>query len=147
MATVCRIKTPPVWYAYVGGNPVSRIDPYGLTEEQIADMLNLAVQTQTDLNVPSEISASYLFDCKGCGITNPLTKNITISGYYLNQLDCKGLKSLLEVIIHESIHRTRPQSDMIFRPFDHPDIYHEAARRVNEKNVMDKVKERCECQK
>lgn len=129
------------------GDPVNAIDPTGLTKEQIAEMLDLAIQTQQDLNVPDEISASYIFDCPGCGITNPITNNITISGYYLEQLDCKGLKSLARVIIHESIHRSRPRSDMILRPFEHPDIYDEADRRVNEKEVLDKINERCECQK
>ena len=133
-------------YGYVGGNPLSRIDPFGLTQQQIARMLLLAQQTQSDLEVPDQVSASYLFYCRGCGITNPLTKNITISGYYLNDLDCNGLKSLLRVIIHESIHRTRPRSDMILRPFYHPDIYNEAARRSFKKRVMNKLKESCECQ-
>jgi RHS repeat-associated protein/uncharacterized repeat protein (TIGR02543 family) len=134
-------------YAYVGGNPVNLIDPTGLTEEQIAEMLDLAIRTQKDLNVPDEISASYIFNCPGCGITNPITNNITISGYYLEQLDCKGLKSLARVIIYESIHRSKPRLDMILRPFEHQDIYDEADRRVNEKKVLDKINERCECQK
>lgn len=41
-------------------------------------------------------------------------------------------QQLLETIIHESIHRTNPRSDMLLRPFDHPDIYDEAERRRRE---------------
>ena len=110
-------------------------------------MLDLAGRTQSDLDVPDSISAAYWFNCRGCGITNPITKNITISGYYLDDLNCDELKDLLRLIIHESIHRTRPRTDMLSRPFDHQDIYDEADRRVNEQAILDKLKERCECQK
>lgn len=56
------------------------------------------------------------------GFTNPATLNVTIGGYYNKDLDEKGLYSLYRVLTHESIHRTRPRSDMIERPKNHPDI-------------------------
>jgi hypothetical protein len=36
---------------------------------------------------------------------------------------------------------------MLLNPFDHPDVYDEAAKRVNEKKIRDLLKERCECSK
>jgi hypothetical protein len=110
-------------------------------------MLDLANRTQLDLDVPNSINAAYWFNCIGCGITNPLTKNITISGYYLGELNCDDLEGLLELIIHESIHRTRPRTDMLLRPFTHLDIVEEASKRVNEKKMRDLLNERCECGK
>lgn len=132
-------------YGYVENNPLWWTDLYGLTIDQIRDMLDFAKLSQTDLDVPNSINIAYWFNCRGCGITNPLTKNITISSYYFSELDCRDLKGLLELIIHESIHRTRPRSDMLLRPFNHPDIYAEAAIRVNEQSILNFLKERCEC--
>lgn len=134
-------------YAYVSGNPINRFDTLGLTEEQIIHALTLVNESQTDLDVPSRINVSPLFDF-GQGITNPITNSITIGDYYLNEnLDCNGMRSLTELIIHESIHRSGPTSDMIIRPIDHPDIYDEAAIRFNELETLlnGRISEECGC--
>ena len=123
-------------YIYVRNNPLRWIDPLGLTEQDIQNMLDLAAMTQPDLDVPSTVSArdlgSDIYGSPTAGFTNPITKNISISDSYLKTLDCNQLKRLFEILVHESIHRTRPRWDMISRPVKHPDIYKDAARRTKE---------------
>ena len=132
-------------YAYVGGNPLRHIDPFGLTQEQINDMLDLARDTQPDLDVPDEVDvSSFMFE--RTGITNPITLNITIDDFYLKDLKCYELEELLELIIHESIHRSRPRKEMFLNPFTHPDINKDARRRANSKEAVEELQKRCECQ-
>ena len=68
----------------------------------------------------------------GLGFTNPITKDISVNRKFLKELDAAGRRELENTIIHESIHRTRPYSDMWTRPFVHPDIYDEADKRTRE---------------
>ena len=56
-------------YAYVASNPLRHIDPFGLTQEQINDMLELARDTQADLDVPNEVDTAPWILCEGCGFT------------------------------------------------------------------------------
>ena len=106
-------------------------------------MLKLAKDTQNDLDVPDHIAIAYWFGGIDTALTNPLTKNITISSFYFQDLDCAEMRSLLRVIIHESIHRTRPRINMIKNPFTHPDIYDEVESRT--KKLKNKLAELCEC--
>ncbi len=118
-------------YAYVGGNPVSWTDRLGLTREDIDRLTDLVRQTQPDLNVPGRVGTMPMTE-DGLGFTNPITKSIRVNDSYLDPLDETQMSELLRIIIHESIHRTRPRLDMLRRPFDHPDIYDEARRRASE---------------
>ena len=68
----------------------------------------------------------------GLGITDPITEAVAVNNKFLLPLDDSGRHELLDTIIHESIHRTRSRWDMIWRPFDHQDIYDDADRRTNE---------------
>jgi len=68
------------------------------------------------------------FPGDGSAVTNPITKKVTVDDFYLRELTDIQRLDLLETIIHESIHRTNPRSDMLRRPFKHPDIYDEAER-------------------
>jgi RHS repeat-associated protein len=130
-------------YAYVGGNPLRYADPLGLTQQDINNMLDLANVTQPDLNVPSSVG-TYPGGAPWGGITLPLPGlPVLISDLYLKELNCDQLQQLYEVLVHESIHRTRSVLDMITRPFDHPDIYQEAARRTRE--VIELIRNYCKC--
>jgi RHS repeat-associated protein len=119
-------------YAYVGGNPVSYTDSFGLTRAQVDCMLGKARENNPDLNVPSTIDISSNFDGMDTAVTNPATLNVTLSNFYNGQLDRDGMYSLYKTIVHESIHRTKGRLDMIRRPFNHPDIYAEAAKRAQD---------------
>ncbi|MHB8744502.1 MAG: RHS repeat-associated core domain-containing protein [Sulfuricaulis sp.] len=118
-------------YAFVGASPLNYADPLGLTPEDIVRLTELARQTQPDLNVPQHIDTMAMTK-DGLGFTNPITKDISVNKKFLEQLDDAGRKELLDTIIHESIHRTRPRWDMLRHPFDHPDVYDEAHKRTDE---------------
>jgi RHS repeat-associated protein len=129
-------------YLYVRANPASLVDPTGLTIEDIRNMTNLAKQLYSDLRVPDEVDVADL-PGDSLGFANPFSPNrgITIDDRYLQQLTCNQIIELFEIIVHESIHRTRPRSDSILRPFKHPDIYEEAYKRTLLQ--LDKIEEFC----
>ena len=133
-------------FIYAGNNSINFIDPWGLTQQDIDIMLKLAKETQPDLKVPDKVKVKDLGG-NNIGFTNPFTfsRGITLDDRYLEKLSCDQLIGLYEVIVHESIHRTRPRIDSILRPFKHPDIYDEAKKRTT-KN-QGKIKEKCEEQK
>lgn len=119
-------------YSYVVSNPIDGIDFYGLTREDIDRMGHFVQATQPDLAVDPHIGTFPMLGDGYRAITNPLTRNTTIDNYYLDDnLTQTDLRNLERLIIHESIHRTRPRWDSISRPFTHDDIYDEAEHRLN----------------
>ena len=120
----------------MGGNPVNFVDIFGLSEGDIRFYSALVESEQPDLNVDPNIGTMSMPD-GGEGITDPFTGNIWINERYLNEnLTPKELYDLERLIIHESIHRTRPWWDSLFRPFDHDDIYNEAEYRQKYRNLQ-----------
>ncbi|MCU9951622.1 RHS repeat-associated core domain-containing protein, partial [Pseudomonas sp. PDM13] len=136
-------------YSYVSGNPLTRLDIFGLTQEDIDDMLELASTMEPDLKIPDEVTVKDLgTDIYGgsiVGFTNPLTKNISLDDRYLKTLTCPQYLDLYEQITHESIHATRPRHDMILRPSTHQDIYDDAARRTAAASRV--IRMYCPCEK
>jgi RHS repeat-associated protein len=119
-------------YAYVGGNPLRYVDAFGLTLQDIEHMLELVYITQADLNVPGTVS-TYEGGVPGGGITFPIPgRPVAISDVYLGPLTNEQLVNLFEVLTHESIHKTRPFSDLVVRPFKHQDIYDDARKRTRD---------------
>jgi uncharacterized protein RhaS with RHS repeats len=90
-------------YAYVGGNPLSYIDPMGLTREQVDAMLEKVRCNSPDLNVPDHVDIPSTFGCEDTAVTNPMTLNVTLSSYYNGDLDADGLNRSV-------LRRHRPQS-------------------------------------
>ena len=115
-------------YGYVGGNPMSFVDHRGLTQADIDNMGGLARNSFPDLKVPDSIGTMDMWGT-GRGFTNPFSWNrgIYVHSMYLKELDCDQLFELFELIIHESIHRSRSRWDSIWRPIEHDDIYAIAA--------------------
>jgi len=118
-------------YGYVVGNPLNLLDPVGLTQQDIEVLLERARANNPDLAVPDSVKVRDL-PGRTTGFTNPFTpsRGITLDSQFLEPLDDKGRRDLYEVIIHESIHRTRPRIDSVLRPITHDDIYAEAAKRA-----------------
>jgi hypothetical protein len=117
----------------VRNNPGRWFDRRGLTEQDIQNMLDLAAVNNPDLNVPGSVFVDNLgMAFNGMpigGLVDPITSSIWISDDYLRSLSCAELQRLYELIVHESIHRTKPLWDMISRPVNHPDIYDDARKR------------------
>jgi RHS repeat-associated protein len=129
------LQEDPVWdvnlYPYVGNNPLNWVDPWGLTQEDIDNALGTVQETQTDLNVPDNVYTIPM-PGEGSGITNPFNNTVSINNDYLKPLNKGWKQRLLETLIHESIHRTKPWYDKWLRPLVHNDIYEEARRRREE---------------
>ena len=118
----------------------------GLTREQVDAMLEKVRCNNPDLNVPGHVDIATTFGGEDTAVTNPITLNVTLSSYYNGDLDADGLSSLYKTITHESIHRTRGRADMIKRPFNHPDVYEEAAKRARD-YAKRGGKDDCSCKK
>ena len=127
-------------FVYAVNNPVNWLDRFALTKEDIKWALSFVSRRQPDLDVPDDVGVKDLdwLPNSPIGITNPLTLGITIDDYYLGQLTCEELKDLLELLTHESIHRTLPRWHMIFNPLRHPAVYREARERT--KKALEELK-------
>lgn len=97
-------------YAYVGGNPISFIDPLGLTQEDIDCMWALAKELEQDLKFPRKAPVTRDFgppDSDGretMGMWNPITRQISISDQYLQPLSRIQLEGLYDTLVHEVLH-------------------------------------------
>jgi len=113
------IGAGPNFYAYVAGNPISFVDPLGLTQADINQLACLARATQTDLPVPlgPDIQVLNLQKRYGPGFMG-LTPNlpwpfsyIIIDSSYLKDLTPSQRVDLFDTIVHESVHLGQPWWD------------------------------------
>jgi RHS repeat-associated protein len=145
-------------YAYVGGNPVSFIDPLGLTQCDIdtAKALAMAAQLQTNAGETLQYPDSYVM--ANLGYTDPGHRRVTgqtlpgvgtrLSNYYLQVLTDRQAAELLDTIIHESVHYTLPIDDP--RQDDNAAVgypYSEAKRLTTKDlvNQLNKKRKDCAC--
>ena len=95
-------------YLYVGANPVSFIDPFGLTREDIDAMVCFARRMNPDLEIPYPIVDDLGYTRRGdkiAGETGRWPWSTTyIDSMYLKHLDPEGIFDLYNTIIHESWH-------------------------------------------
>jgi hypothetical protein len=101
-------------YAYVGGNPISRVDPNGLTQRDIDVAWWMIKGTQTDLNYfgfgrpgTAQPPAGWI------GNDNPkgwvqLGVGLNVHPKFLGTLDARLAKELMETLIHEILHPNYP---------------------------------------
>ncbi len=130
------LKAGPNLYLYVGLNPLRFIDPLGLTRQDIDALTDMARINNPDLKLPDTVDTMSMAD-GGLGFTNPfsLGRGVYVNRKFLEILDCLQILDLYEIIIHESIHRTRSRWDSIWRPLNHPDIYDDARRRAAQQRL------------
>lgn len=133
-------------YAYVGSNPISLIDPSGLTQCDIDFALDFARRHVQDQSLPEN---PLVMPLEG-GVrgrtwhpkdpNNPRAGDFTvgISDQYLGGLVHTQLVDLLEVVIHEGLHIDQPDH-LWTLPANDPQrseyrsrIHDEGLRRTNE---------------
>ncbi len=97
-------------FAYVGGNPVSSIDPMGLAQCDVDDMTALARATNPDMNIPNP-SMEVIRDALGltnnvAGYVNtwPWSTPVINSKIYGGTLSVAQRGDLYNTIVHESWH-------------------------------------------
>ncbi|UPG84339.1 hypothetical protein L2Y94_13415 [Luteibacter aegosomatis] len=125
-------------YTYVGGNPMSLFDIWGLTQEDIDCMLALAKRTETDLKFPKkdpvvQNMATHI-DSLGneivdVGEYNAINGKMYLSSRYLKTLSGDMLVELYDTIVHEALHKTRGPFSGLGEA--HRDVYQEANKRSN----------------
>jgi hypothetical protein len=96
-------------YAYAAGNPISRIDPYGLSPQDVANAWSWLQQNYPDLtNGVSSVNSSSLLSESGYadGFYNPFTNSIAVpeSYYTTNCLTDTQKSHLLQSLAHEALH-------------------------------------------
>lgn len=100
-------------YAYVSGNPLSFIDPMGLTQKDVNEMTCLARANNPDMVIP-EITMKVIpdtrFGDRFAGVTDkyPWSKPVVNSLMYGGTLNANQRIDLYNTIIHESTHYAQP---------------------------------------
>jgi len=110
-------------YAYVGGDVVNRVDPEGLSWNQLERMLRVAQALNPDLKVPENVSFYDFPDPKVAAGTTTDGRFTAFDIRYRVYLNCDSLRDLYTKVIHESLHRTafqagEPPPD----PYYHSDV-------------------------
>ncbi len=135
-------------YVYAGNNPISMIDPLGLTQCDIDAAFEVAKELNPDLKFgrgdpkPDMPRAGDMgrSDLNG-------DRFIHLNERYLDDLDWAGQFDLFDTIIHEGLHFTRPAALQVPPRWDHVYINAESRRRsVSQAQKFDqRRKEKCEC--
>ena len=149
-------------YGYVGDNPISNVDPFGLSQCDIDAALSTAKAFYPNLNFGQGPPISDL--PKGGG--EAAHSNLKNQGQYKNipgrdgrihlnmkYLDCLNddqAVDLLDSVIHESLHFTRPPELQVPPDFDHTFVVPEAARKTGAASnafLVNRRKCKCACEK
>ena len=101
-------------YAYVNGNPISRIDPFGLTECDINAAVGFAKslvdrEGLNGIDVPSTVSIGELHG-RGANVNGTTSmgyvfRPVTLDNRYMAELTDAGAVMLLGTVLHEGMHR------------------------------------------
>ena len=148
-------------YGYVGSNPLSFVDPFGLTQCDIDTAYQTARLLNRDLTFGAgapkvDLARDSGFDGNSQLINQGTFKNIPgRDGYihlnvkYLDQLTDAEAIDLLDTIIHEALHNTRPPELQVPPDNDHAYIVPQAAMRIaaDKAKYLKKRASTCGCQK
>ncbi len=91
-------------YAYVGGNPISRIDPMGLAQCDVDDMTSLAQQLNPDLKIDKPTIENLPSGTAGYTPLVPFATPQVSASRYGGSLSSSQRIDLYNTIIHENIH-------------------------------------------
>jgi RHS repeat-associated protein len=133
-------------YVYVGSNPISLIDPSGLSQCDIDFALDFARRHVRDQSLPEDPLVMSLeegvrgrtWHPKDPSNPRPGGFTVAISDNYLGDLTHTQLVDLLEVVIHEGLHIDQPEHLWTLPPnhperaTDHSRIHDEGLRRANQ---------------
>jgi len=137
-------------YAYVGGNPLTLVDPLGLTQQDINEMTCFARQNNPDLTIPDpavEDIPNYMGYIVGGYVNHwPWSKPV-INSLYLKPLSADDRVGLYNTIIHESWHYDKQPFYNRSSPAQEREAYKQADTRAAK--VADKIKKdeigKCKC--
>lgn len=119
-------------YSYVSGNPVSYIDPLGLTQADIDCLYARAKSVERDLKFPK--SDPTVKDLGGdvAGVYNHFTRRITLDDRYIKVLTPVNMLDLYDTIVHELGHKTVGIKSGLGSANEgpHAQIYRDAAART-----------------
>jgi RHS repeat-associated protein len=145
-------------YTYVGGNPLSYLDPFGLTQcdidvaRYIAANATLRLSIGTPLLFPDSYGVGYLAPENGRTIrarTIP-GKGTRLSDYYLQVLSYAKATELLNTVIHEAVHFTLPANDPLQSDDPGAGFPYSEAKRLTSSALIKKFNEErrtCGCAK
>ncbi|MDR6674516.1 RHS repeat-associated core domain-containing protein [Xanthomonas sp. 1678] len=137
-------------YAYVSGNPISFVDPLGLTQCDIDAAFAFAKKMNPDIKFGAGAPKA---DIPRDGVEGKAELRggdgyIHLNERYLNVLDWSGVYNLLDTMIHEGLHFTRPIGlQEMSNNYDHRYISPEATRRAREQvyDFNNERKSQCGC--
>jgi RHS repeat-associated protein len=122
-------------YTYVGGDPVSQFDPFGLTQQDIDEMACFARWNNPDIEIPDpeveNLPPYYGYKVAGQLGRWPWSKPV-ISDRYLAPLNAAGRIDLYNTIVHESWHYSRQPWYDHHRPIREQEAYREADKRTQQ---------------
>jgi RHS repeat-associated protein len=104
-------------YSYVGANPVSFIDPFGLTKKDLDEMTCLARANNPGLDIPEAEFVSIPQDAQDralgqrqAGLVDkwPWSSTVVNSDVYGGALTPAMRVDLYNTIVHESVHYNQP---------------------------------------
>lgn len=102
-------------YIYVQGNPLSHVDPLGLTQADVLLMTALVRTNERDIQVPNgpvvwfkdvNLSQSQYVTIRQEGTYQKIGDSMSLNDKYLGPLDQHDLIDLYDTIVHESLHKT-----------------------------------------
>jgi RHS repeat-associated protein len=130
-------------YHYVTGNPLGRIDFFGLTEEDVSSVLGQVIDEFDDISPRGEISYDWepLFGGLAEAYTELGSADIVLPHSWA-EYDCftrKQWERLFAILFHESMHSTDDFWTRLLQPDDgigshHDSIYERQEYELNEDN-------------